>query len=177
MEKIQRLFNTIQEKIDEKWENKYVELDCKMLEREQQVDNNNGHIDNNCKGLRDQGNKLINVEAKIYRDKEKRILVCEDLKEQNREIVNYIEGNTEIRNSTVNEMNMDYRVGEYRNFKQFRKGFMKNYWGTMEQSVIQGEWYGIRFRGRLKACCCSSKRRYLRKEEPKKEMHSYKQKC
>ncbi|KAF5285551.1 hypothetical protein FQA39_LY16616 [Lamprigera yunnana] len=35
MEKIQRLFNTMQEKIDEKWEKNYVEFDCKMqLEEE-----------------------------------------------------------------------------------------------------------------------------------------------
>ncbi|KAF5274724.1 hypothetical protein FQA39_LY07116 [Lamprigera yunnana] len=43
MEKIQRLFNTMQEKIDEKWEKNYVEFDCKMVERtEQRVDDVEG---------------------------------------------------------------------------------------------------------------------------------------
>ncbi|KAF5274725.1 hypothetical protein FQA39_LY07117 [Lamprigera yunnana] len=53
MEKIQRLFNTMQEKIDEKWEKNYVEFDCKMVERTEQVDNNSGHIIDNCKDLRE----------------------------------------------------------------------------------------------------------------------------
>ncbi|KAF5294445.1 hypothetical protein FQA39_LY13430 [Lamprigera yunnana] len=42
-------------------------------------------------------------------------------------------------------MNTYYRKGEYRNFQESWKGFIKNYWGTKEESVMQGEWYGIRF--------------------------------
>ncbi|KAF5287876.1 hypothetical protein FQA39_LY15652 [Lamprigera yunnana] len=82
MEKIQKLFNTMQEKIDEKWEKKYVDLDCKMVERKVQVDNNSGHIDGNCKGLRE----LIDVEAKINQDTEEKIQICKALKEQSKDI-------------------------------------------------------------------------------------------
>ncbi|KAF5271772.1 hypothetical protein FQA39_LY08095 [Lamprigera yunnana] len=31
------------------------------------------------------------------------------------------------------------KVRDYRNFKQFRKGFMKNHWGTKEESVMKSE--------------------------------------
>ncbi|KAF5271113.1 hypothetical protein FQA39_LY08251 [Lamprigera yunnana] len=54
MEKIQRLFNTIQEEINEKWEKNYVEFDCRMVEITEQVDNNSGHINDNCKDLKEQ---------------------------------------------------------------------------------------------------------------------------
>ncbi|KAF5304776.1 hypothetical protein FQA39_LY09553 [Lamprigera yunnana] len=87
MEKIQRQFLTIQEKIYEKWEKKYVDFDCKIVERKEQVENISCHIDGNCKGLRD----LIDVEVKINQDTVEKIQICEDLKEQKREIVNYIE--------------------------------------------------------------------------------------
>ncbi|KAF5283988.1 hypothetical protein FQA39_LY17173 [Lamprigera yunnana] len=82
MEKYQRLFNTMQEKIDEKWEKNYVEFDCKMVERTEQVDNNSGHINDNCK----------------------------DLKEQSKEIVDVVEGKTKIVNKMImNYREGDYR--------------------------------------------------------------------
>ncbi|KAF5277621.1 hypothetical protein FQA39_LY06114 [Lamprigera yunnana] len=37
------------------------------------------------------------------------------------------------------------KVGEYRNFKQFWKGFMKNYWGTKEELVMKSKLYGTKF--------------------------------
>ncbi|KAF5270728.1 hypothetical protein FQA39_LY01466 [Lamprigera yunnana] len=46
-------------------------------------------------------------------------------------------------------MNRNYKKGDYRNFQETWKGFIKNYWGTKEQLVMQGEWYGIRFSCRL----------------------------
>ncbi|KAF5274011.1 hypothetical protein FQA39_LY01126 [Lamprigera yunnana] len=68
----------MQEKTDKKWEKKYVDLDCKMGGRKEQVENNSGHVDGNCKRLRD----LIDVEAKINQDIEEKIQICKDLKEQ-----------------------------------------------------------------------------------------------
>ncbi|KAF5271736.1 hypothetical protein FQA39_LY08059 [Lamprigera yunnana] len=116
--KIQRLFNTMQEKIDEKWENNYIEFVCKMVEITEQVDNNSGHINNNCK----------------------------DLKEQSKEIVDNVEEKTKI----VNKMTMNYTEGEYRNFQEPEKGFMKNYWGIKEESVMKGELYGTKFNHSLR---------------------------
>ncbi|KAF5281634.1 hypothetical protein FQA39_LY17756 [Lamprigera yunnana] len=51
MQKIQRQFKNIQEKIGKKWEKKYVELDCKMVERKVQVDRNSGQINAELKIL------------------------------------------------------------------------------------------------------------------------------
>ncbi|KAF5286849.1 hypothetical protein FQA39_LY00382 [Lamprigera yunnana] len=118
VEKIKRLFNTMQEKIDEKWEKNYVEFDCKIVERTEQVDNNSGHINDNCK----------------------------DLKEQSKEIVDDIEGKTKI----VNKMIMNYREGEYRNFQEPQKRFMKNYLGIKEESVMKSELYGTKFNRSLR---------------------------
>ncbi|KAF5275972.1 hypothetical protein FQA39_LY00768 [Lamprigera yunnana] len=82
MKKIHRQFKTLQEGIDKKWEKKYIDLDCKMVERKEQVINNSGHKDSNCKVVREQGKKLIDVEAKISQDREESIQVCKDVKEQ-----------------------------------------------------------------------------------------------
>ncbi|KAF5301915.1 hypothetical protein FQA39_LY10570 [Lamprigera yunnana] len=57
--KTQRLFNTMQEKIDEKWENNYVEFDCKMVEIIEQVDNNSGQINDNCTDLKKQKDAVL----------------------------------------------------------------------------------------------------------------------
>ncbi|KAF5272689.1 hypothetical protein FQA39_LY07716 [Lamprigera yunnana] len=103
MEIIRGQLKTIQERINE--EKKYVEFDCKMAERKEQVDNNTGHINGNC----------------------------ENLKERKREIVNYVKKKMETWNSTENKMIMDYKEGEYRNFQESRKAFMKNYWGIKNQ--------------------------------------------
>ncbi|KAF5274376.1 hypothetical protein FQA39_LY07256 [Lamprigera yunnana] len=63
MKKIQRLFNTMQEKIDEKWEKNYVE--CKMVAITEQVNNNSGHINDNSKDLKEQSKKIVDdVEEK-----------------------------------------------------------------------------------------------------------------
>ncbi|KAF5286239.1 hypothetical protein FQA39_LY16350 [Lamprigera yunnana] len=97
---------------------KYVDLDCKMIERKEQVENNSGHIDGNCKGLRE----LIDVKAKINQDTEERVQICEDLKEQNKGI-----------------MNTNDRKGEYRNFQESWKGFIKNYWER--KSNQSDKWY------------------------------------
>ncbi|KAF5285888.1 hypothetical protein FQA39_LY04349 [Lamprigera yunnana] len=113
MEKFQRQIVTIQERINENWDKKYVEVDSKMEEMQEQVDNNSGKING----------------------------ICEDLKEQKREIVIKKQiGNQDdhamedaiIREAVRGEPETWYRtkVREYRNFKQFRKGFMKNYRGT-----------------------------------------------
>ncbi|KAF5292238.1 hypothetical protein FQA39_LY14053 [Lamprigera yunnana] len=80
MEKIQRQFLTIQERINENWDKRYVEVDTKWKKYKNK--------------------QLINVEAKINQHKEERIQVCEDLKEQKREIVNYIEEKIKIGNGT-----------------------------------------------------------------------------
>ncbi|KAF5274618.1 hypothetical protein FQA39_LY07230 [Lamprigera yunnana] len=195
MEKIQRQFLTIQERINEK------------------IDNNSGQINGICERLREQGTKLINVEVKINQDIKERIQVCEDLKEKNREIVNYIEEKIKIGNGAGHNVITNYskiereapkfhpsnnehpkvyvqelqtylavikkqignqydqamedaiireamkgetetwyriKVGEYRNFKQFRKGFMKNYWGTKEESVMKSKLYGTKFNHSLR---------------------------
>ncbi|KAF5301708.1 hypothetical protein FQA39_LY10639 [Lamprigera yunnana] len=79
MEKIQRLFNTMQEKIDEKWEKNYVEFDCKMVEITEQVDNNSGHINGNCKDLKEQIKEIVDD-------------VEEKTKIVNKMIMNYEEG-------------------------------------------------------------------------------------
>ncbi|KAF5288785.1 hypothetical protein FQA39_LY15276 [Lamprigera yunnana] len=129
MEKIQKLFNTIQEKTDEKWEKKYVELDCKMVEGKEQVDNNDGHMDDNYKGLQEQGNKLINVEAKINQDTEEKIQICKVLKEQSKKIVDDIAEKIKI---------------------ESQKGFVKNYWGIKEESMMKCELYGIKFNHSLR---------------------------
>ncbi|KAF5291115.1 hypothetical protein FQA39_LY14357 [Lamprigera yunnana] len=118
MEKIQRLFNTMQEKINEKWEKNYVEFDCKMVERTEQIDNNSGDINDNCK----------------------------DLQEQSKEIVDDVEEKTKI----VNKMIMNYKEGEYRNFQQPQRGFMKDYWGIKKESVIKSELYGTKFNHSLR---------------------------
>ncbi|KAF5284312.1 hypothetical protein FQA39_LY04605 [Lamprigera yunnana] len=104
-----RQFKTIQERINEKWEKKYEEVDCKMVEKQEQVDNNNGQINGICERLREQGTKLINVEAKVNQDKEDRVQVCEDLKEQNREIVNYIEEKIKIGNGIGHNVTINYK--------------------------------------------------------------------
>ncbi|KAF5287219.1 hypothetical protein FQA39_LY15996 [Lamprigera yunnana] len=103
----------MQEKIDENWEKKCTDLDCKIVERKEQVENNSGHID----------------------DKQERIQVCEDLKEQNKEIENYVEEKTKIGNKMIT----NYRKEEYRNFQESQKEFMKNYWGIKEESVMKKE--------------------------------------
>ncbi|KAF5289023.1 hypothetical protein FQA39_LY03902 [Lamprigera yunnana] len=109
MENIQRQFKTIKERINEKWEKKYVEVDCKMVEIQEQVDNNSGQINCICERLREQDTKLINVEAKINQHKEERIQVGEDFKKQKlREIVNYIEENIKIGNSTGHNVITNY---------------------------------------------------------------------
>ncbi|KAF5275599.1 hypothetical protein FQA39_LY06711 [Lamprigera yunnana] len=71
------------ENIDEKWEKNYEEFDCKMVERKEQVDNNSGHIDDKCKGLKE----LIDVETKINQYIEEKIQICKDLKEQSDNIL------------------------------------------------------------------------------------------
>ncbi|KAF5299009.1 hypothetical protein FQA39_LY11641 [Lamprigera yunnana] len=86
MEKIQKQFLTIQGRINEKWEKKYVEVDCKMVEIQEQVDNNSEQIN----------------------DKEERIQVCEDLKEHKREIVNYMEEKIKIGNGTGHNVITNY---------------------------------------------------------------------
>ncbi|KAF5272999.1 hypothetical protein FQA39_LY07648 [Lamprigera yunnana] len=106
--------------------------------------------DDNGKGSKEQGNEVIDVEAKMNQDREEKIQMCKDLKEQSKDIVNYIEEKTEIRNSTRNKMNTNYRKGKYRNFQESWKEFIKNYWGTKKQSVMQGEWYGISISCRLR---------------------------
>ncbi|KAF5302337.1 hypothetical protein FQA39_LY10376 [Lamprigera yunnana] len=95
----------MQEKIDEKCEKNYEEFDYKMVERKKQVDNNSGHIDGKCKGLRE----LIDVETKINQDTEEKIQIYKDLKEQRNDIVIYIEEKTKIWNSTGNKMIMNYK--------------------------------------------------------------------
>ncbi|KAF5289895.1 hypothetical protein FQA39_LY14957 [Lamprigera yunnana] len=184
MEKIQRQFLTIQS-INEKWEKKYVEVDNEMEKIQEQVDNNSGEINGICKRLREQGTKLINVEAKINQHKEEKIQVCEGhnvitnyrkiereapkfhpSKNQHpkmyvQELQTYLEvikkqiGNQYgqamedaiIKEAMRGETETWYRtkVGKYRNFKQFRKGFMKNYWGMKEESVMKSELYGTKF--------------------------------
>ncbi|KAF5271737.1 hypothetical protein FQA39_LY08060 [Lamprigera yunnana] len=42
-------------------------------------------------------------------------------------------------------MIMDYKEGEIRNFQESRKEFIKNYWGTKEESVMKSELYGTKF--------------------------------
>ncbi|KAF5298853.1 hypothetical protein FQA39_LY11665 [Lamprigera yunnana] len=173
-----------------------------------QVDNKSGQINGIFERLRKQGIKLINVEAKINQDEKERIQVCEDLKEQKMEIVNYIEEKIKIGNGTGHNVITNYstiereapkfypsknqypkvyvqelqtylevikkqignqhgqamedavireamkretetwyrtKVGEYRNFKQFRKVLIKNYWGTKEESVMKSELYGTKY--------------------------------
>ncbi|KAF5294288.1 hypothetical protein FQA39_LY13432 [Lamprigera yunnana] len=57
-----------------------------------------------------------------------------------------------IREALKGETEVWYRkkVGEYRNFKQFRKGFMKNYWGMKEESVIKSKLCGTKFNHSLR---------------------------
>ncbi|KAF5272674.1 hypothetical protein FQA39_LY07701 [Lamprigera yunnana] len=142
----------------------------------------------------------IEERTKINQHKEERIQVCEDLKEQKREIVNYINEKIKTGSGTGHNVITNYskiereapkfhpsknqklqtylevikkqignqydqamedaiireamrgetdtwyrtKIGEYRNFKQFRKGFMKNYWGTKEESVMKSELYGTK---------------------------------
>ncbi|KAF5295197.1 hypothetical protein FQA39_LY13203 [Lamprigera yunnana] len=158
-------------RINEKWERKYVEVNCKMVEIQEQVDNNSGQINGICEILREQVTKLINVEVKINQDKEERIQVCEDLKEHKREIVNYIEEKIKIGNGTGHNVITNYskiereapkfhpsknqhpkvtKVEEYRNFKQFLTGFIKKYWGKKEESVMKSELYGRKFNHSLR---------------------------
>ncbi|KAF5293824.1 hypothetical protein FQA39_LY03309 [Lamprigera yunnana] len=109
IEKIEKQFLTIQERINKKREKKYVEVDCKMVEIQEQVNNNSGKIIGICERLREEGTKLlINVEAKINQDKEEKIQACEDLKEQNREIMNYIEEKIKIGNGTGHNVITNY---------------------------------------------------------------------
>ncbi|KAF5284319.1 hypothetical protein FQA39_LY04612 [Lamprigera yunnana] len=89
-----------------------------MIEITEQVDNDSGHINDNCK----------------------------DLKEQSKEIVDDVEEKTKI----VNKMIMNYKKGEYRNFQEPQKGFMKNYWGIKEESVMKSELYETKFNHSLR---------------------------
>ncbi|KAF5297035.1 hypothetical protein FQA39_LY12249 [Lamprigera yunnana] len=52
-----------------------------------------------------------------------------------------------IREAMRGETKRLYRtkIGEYKNFREFRKGFMRNYWGTKEESVMNNELYGSKF--------------------------------
>ncbi|KAF5275606.1 hypothetical protein FQA39_LY06718 [Lamprigera yunnana] len=134
MKKFQRQFLTIQERINEKWEKKY-------------VDNNSGEINGICERLREQGTKLINVEAKINQHKEERIQVCEDLKEQKREIVNYIEKKIKIGNGTGH--NVITKLQTY--LEVIKKQIGNQYDQAMEDAIIReamkGEtetWYRIK---------------------------------
>ncbi|KAF5294303.1 hypothetical protein FQA39_LY13447 [Lamprigera yunnana] len=132
---------------NEKWEKKYVEVDSKMEEIQEQVDNNSGEINGIYGRLREQGTKLINVEAKINQHKEERIRVCEDSSQSVCSRVTNLFGDAIIREAMRGATETWYRtkVGEYRNFKQFRKEFMKNYWGTKKESVMKSELYGTKF--------------------------------
>ncbi|KAF5278579.1 hypothetical protein FQA39_LY00621 [Lamprigera yunnana] len=89
-----------------------------MIFTTKQVDNNSGHINDNCK----------------------------DLKEQSKEIVDDVEENTKI----VNKMIMNYKEGEYSNFQEPQNGFVKNYWGIKEESVMKSELYGTKFNHSLR---------------------------
>ncbi|KAF5269103.1 hypothetical protein FQA39_LY08773 [Lamprigera yunnana] len=142
----QKLDETKAEITTEKCEKKYIELDCKMVEREKQVENNAGHVDGKCKGLRE----FTDVDAKMNQDTEDKIQICKDLKEQSKDIVNYIEERTEIWNSTANKMIIDYKEREYISFQESRKGFMRNYWGIKEESVMKSELYGTKFNHSLR---------------------------
>ncbi|KAF5277635.1 hypothetical protein FQA39_LY06128 [Lamprigera yunnana] len=158
-----------------------------MMEIKEHVDNNSRQINGISKKLKEQGNKLINVEAKINQDKGERIQVCEDLKEHNKEIVNYIEEKIKIENATGHNMITNYRKiekgapkfhqsenehskvfvrelqthleedaiireamrgeteTEYRTkYQAIWKGFMKNYSGIKEKSVMKIELYGTK---------------------------------
>ncbi|KAF5270513.1 hypothetical protein FQA39_LY08391 [Lamprigera yunnana] len=160
-----------------------------MIEIKEQVGSNSGQINGICKRLREQGNKFIDIEAKINQDREEKI--CKDLKEQNREIVNYIEkktGNNLIMNyrriekeapkfhpsnnehpkAIIHEIQNYLKVvkkqignkydqvmknavireamrEEYRNFQEFQKEYMKNYWGTNMQLKEERPYQGIQF--------------------------------
>ncbi|KAF5299681.1 hypothetical protein FQA39_LY11476 [Lamprigera yunnana] len=70
MEEIQKQLKAIQKAINEKWEKKYLEFDSITVKLKEPVGNNSEQINGICKGLREQGNKLINVEAKISQDRE-----------------------------------------------------------------------------------------------------------
>ncbi|KAF5294664.1 hypothetical protein FQA39_LY02796 [Lamprigera yunnana] len=134
MEKIQRQFLTIQERINEKREKKYVKVYSKIEEIQEQADNNSGEINGICERLREQGTKLINVEAKV-------------IKKQIRNQYDQAMEDAIIREAMRGETETWYRtkVGEYRNFRQFWNGFMRNYWKTKEESVIKSELYGTKF--------------------------------
>ncbi|KAF5305885.1 hypothetical protein FQA39_LY09124 [Lamprigera yunnana] len=93
-------------------------LDAYNYERTEQVDNNNGHINDNCK----------------------------DLKEQSKEIVDDVEEKTKI----AKKMIMNYKEGEYSNFQEPQRGFMKNYWGIKNESVMKSELYGTKFNHSLR---------------------------
>ncbi|KAF5274606.1 hypothetical protein FQA39_LY07218 [Lamprigera yunnana] len=94
---------------------------CFQNSRNKLAGNNSGQIIGICKGLREQGNTLINVEEKINQDREGRIRDCKDLKEQNWEIMNYIEEKMKIGNCTENYMNTNNREieKEARSFNVF----------------------------------------------------------
>ncbi|KAF5287823.1 hypothetical protein FQA39_LY15684 [Lamprigera yunnana] len=94
--------------MDTKILTEFFKVDNKMDEIQEQVDNNSGEINGIWERLREQGTKLINVEAKINQHKEERIQVCEDLKEQKREIVNYIEEKIKIGNGTGHNVITNY---------------------------------------------------------------------
>ncbi|KAF5282274.1 hypothetical protein FQA39_LY17636 [Lamprigera yunnana] len=135
MEKIQSQFFTIQERINEKWEKKYVEVDNKMEEIQEQVNNNSGEINGICERLREQGTKLINVEVKINEHKEERIQVFEDLKEQKREIVNYIEEKIKLgKGINHNNNNRKQRFQDNGRCNNYRNGQYGNTYRSREQT-------------------------------------------
>ncbi|KAF5285966.1 hypothetical protein FQA39_LY16477 [Lamprigera yunnana] len=47
-------------------------------------------------------------------------------------------------------MIMDHKEGEYRDFQESWKEFMKNYWETKEESMMKSELYGTKFNRSLR---------------------------
>ncbi|KAF5305103.1 hypothetical protein FQA39_LY09365 [Lamprigera yunnana] len=133
LEETNQKLKVTNQKLEEKMLNKLVETNQKLDKTRAEI-------------RTEMGTKLINVEAKRNQHKEERIQVCKDLKEHSKEIVDDVQEKTKI----VNKMIMNYKDREYRNFQELQKGFMKNYWGIKEESVMKSELYGTKCKHSLK---------------------------
>ncbi|KAF5293508.1 hypothetical protein FQA39_LY02993 [Lamprigera yunnana] len=60
------------EEMNENWGKKYIEFDSKILEVKEQASNNSRRIDEICKGVAEQKNKLADVEAKMNKNREEK---------------------------------------------------------------------------------------------------------
>ncbi|KAF5301809.1 hypothetical protein FQA39_LY10594 [Lamprigera yunnana] len=117
--------------------NKFEENNQKFEEINKKLEENflNKFKENNKKNWTKQELKLEQIRA------------WRKFKSYSKEIVDDVEEKTNIVNKTI----MNYKEGEYRNFQEPQKGFMKNYWGIKEESVIKSELYGTKFNHSLRA--------------------------